>query len=558
MYYKIMAFLTAIYMAFASLFYTPTAVTSVNPNGVKENDGRQDSVIMTYNLKTSGVGKYSIENRKDGIIDTVNSYKPDSVGFQEANENWMSILSESLIDYAYVGVGRDENNTGEASPVFYLKEKYNLIQGGTFWLSETPDKVSKGWDAMLNRVCSYAVLENKETGFTYAHFNAHFDHIGVVARLESAALVSKKIAEICPDIPVVFTGDLNDDEGSDMYNRIVESGMQDTKKLAADTMDVGTYHGYSAFQTKNRTKPIDFVFANGYVESVASYKVDFKEYNGIYPSDHHPIIVNLTFKEGEKFMKENGKYRVMSANVLCWGDDDHSIYKRIPLVIKMIKEVAPDSFGVQEAHWLWIEALSKALPDYDYVGVGRDDGKKEGEYSAVFYLKDKFTPSDSGYFWLSETPDVPSKGWDAACKRIATYVKLTDVSTGDSYVHINTHLDHVGVEARVNGVKMIQEKAASFNGTPVVVTGDFNVDQGSDCYQTMVSANMGDARLLAEETDDACTYHDFKPEEGGYIIDFIFIDKATIKANKFDVVDKLIDGQFYSDHYAIYSDIELI
>ena len=81
MYYKIMAFLTAIYMAFASLFYTPTAVTSVNPNGVKENDGRQDSVIMTYNLKTSGVGKYSIENRKDGIIDTVNSYKPDSVGF---------------------------------------------------------------------------------------------------------------------------------------------------------------------------------------------------------------------------------------------------------------------------------------------------------------------------------------------------------------------------------------------------------------------------------------------------------------------------------------------
>jgi endonuclease/exonuclease/phosphatase family metal-dependent hydrolase len=105
---------------------------------------------------------------------------------------------------------------------------------------------------------------------------------------------------------------------------------------------------------------------------------------------------------------------------------------------------------------------------------------------------------------------------------------------------------------------MIQEKAASFNGTPVVVTGDFNVDQGSDCYQTMVSANMGDARLLAEETDDACTYHDFKPEEGGYIIDFIFIDKATIKANKFDVVDKLIDGQFYSDHYAIYSDIELI
>ncbi len=250
-------------------------------------------------------------------------------------------------------------------------------------------------------------------------------------------------------------------------------------------------------------------------------------------------------------------YRVMTFNLLCYGNRHRKWQKRAPLVYKIIREANPDSFGVQEAHWRWMKKLIKNLPEYDYVGVGREDGKKDGEFSAVFYKKDKFTASESGNFWLSETPDQPGKGWDAACVRIATYVKLTDKKTGKHYIHFNTHLDHVGIQAQINGVKMIQEKAASFGGSPVVCTGDFNVFQDSDCYNTMISGNMKDARKLASDTDDCYTFHGFKPEKIREIIDFVFVDEATVKPTNFKVVNKMINGNYYSDHFAAYADIEL-
>ncbi len=250
-------------------------------------------------------------------------------------------------------------------------------------------------------------------------------------------------------------------------------------------------------------------------------------------------------------------YRILSANVLCWGEGEHSIENRIPLVIEMIKEAKPSSFGVQEAHIRWMKALEQGLPEYGWVGIGRDDGKEDGEFASVFYLKDKFTASDVGHFWISETPDVPSKSWNSACTRMATYVKLTDRETGKSYIHINTHLDHISVEAQVNGAKMIMEKAASFGGLPVVATGDFNVTPDSDCYATMISANMGDARTLAPDSDDCYTFHGFRPEQYRDIIDYVFVDKQTVKPVKFKVINKKINGMFYSDHFAVYADVEI-
>lgn len=251
-------------------------------------------------------------------------------------------------------------------------------------------------------------------------------------------------------------------------------------------------------------------------------------------------------------------YRVLTFNLLCAGKDKRKWENRVPKVVKIIKEANPDSFGVQEAHWEWMQALTENLPEYDYVGVGREDGDKDGEFAAVFYKKDKFTASESGNFWISETPEKPSKGWDSACTRVATFVKLTDKENGKAYVHFNTHLDHVGRIAQINGAKMIQEKAASFGGVPVVCTGDFNVFQDSDCYNTMVSGNMKDARKLAPDSDDCYTFHGFRPEEIREKIDFVFVDEATVKPVRFKVINKLVDGDFYSDHNAVYADIELI
>ncbi|MBQ2904045.1 MAG: endonuclease/exonuclease/phosphatase family protein [Clostridia bacterium] len=250
-------------------------------------------------------------------------------------------------------------------------------------------------------------------------------------------------------------------------------------------------------------------------------------------------------------------YRILSFNLLCAGKEQRTWQKRAPKVISIIREANPDSFGVQEAHWEWMETLSQNLPEYSYVGVGREDGKKDGEFSAVFYKKDKFTASESGNFWISETPEKPSKGWDSACTRIATFVKLTDKENGKEYIHFNTHLDHVGRIAQINGARMIQEKAASFGGLPVVCTGDFNVFQDSDCYNTMVSGNMKDARKLAPDSDECYTFHGFRPDEIHERIDFVFVDEATVKPVSFKVINKMVDGDFYSDHNAIYADVEI-
>ena len=294
---KIIGGFFAIITAILSLFYTPTPVTQVNPAVIPEATKTQAVTIMSYNVWIGGTGEKSPENRADEIVSNIRKYDPDSFGLQEADEGWMERLPEILTDYAYVGIGRNSNNGGgEASPVFYKKDKYELLDSGTFWLSKNPEKASRSWDAMFKRVCTYAILKDKTTGFTYAHFNAHFDHMGVIARMESVAVVAEKVKEIAPNLPVVFSGDFNDEEGGDAYNRVLESGFKDTKYSAAESDSGTTFHGYSELVEKE--KPIDYIFVNGFVSSVESYKIDDEKINGIYSSDHHPVISEMTLING--------------------------------------------------------------------------------------------------------------------------------------------------------------------------------------------------------------------------------------------------------------------
>lgn len=256
----------------------------------------QDVTVMTYNVYIAGSGEKSPDNRAKYVLENIKRYSPDSFGLEEADEKWIERIADGMTDYLYVGHGREKDLGGEASPIFYLKDKYELVDSGVFWLSKTPEKPSRGWDAMMNRICTYAVLKDKETGFTYAHFNAHFDHMGVIARLNSVAVVSEKIAEICPNIPVVFTGDLNDSEKSEMYYRILSTGLRDTKYSADVSVDTPTYNGYSQSTEQSRPEPIDFIFTNDKALKVHSYSVDKTLYGEIYASDHHPVISKITFQ----------------------------------------------------------------------------------------------------------------------------------------------------------------------------------------------------------------------------------------------------------------------
>lgn len=250
--------------------------------------------------------------------------------------------------------------------------------------------------------------------------------------------------------------------------------------------------------------------------------------------------------------------RIMSFNVLCYGSGKHEWTKRIPLVVRTIRNVNPDTFGVQEAHYDWMKALTAAFPDYDYVGVGRDNGKKKGEYSAVFFKKNEFEVLDKGNFWLSETPDkIGSKGWDAACVRICSWAKLKRKKDGAEFVHLNTHLDHVGHIAMQKGAELVASRGIEIaNGAPAFFTGDFNVTPDSEPCKAVLNCGFKDARDIAEKTDKGHTYHGFEnPECGFAAIDYVFC-KGDIRVKQFKVVTKHIDGEIPSDHYPVFAEVE--
>ena len=166
--------------------------------------------------------------------------------------------------------------------------------------------------------------------------------------------------------------------------------------------------------------------------------------------------------------------------------------KRCQVICDMMNFEQPDIFGTQEVLVGQLRDLKQGLDGYDCIGVGRDDGKEAGEYSAIFYKKDKLKRLDYGNFWLNETPDKPALGWDAACIRICTWGKFQDVKTKLKFFFFNLHMDHVGVVARREAAKLVVRKIKEIAGcnAPVILTGDFNVDQHDEIYQIFTQSGL--------------------------------------------------------------------
>ncbi|MFP9098332.1 endonuclease/exonuclease/phosphatase family protein [Flavobacterium sp. RHBU_24] len=179
----------------------------------------QNIKVMTYNLRldTDADGENRWGLRKDLVAGQVQFYEPDFMGVQEALPQQMHYLDDTLAAYDFIGVGRDDGREkGEFSAIFYNKDKFKAVQQSTFWLSPTPEKPRLGWDAACNRVCTYGLFENTKTRQKVWVFNTHFDHLGNVARIESAKLILKKINEINKDkLPFILTGDFNLEETSE-------------------------------------------------------------------------------------------------------------------------------------------------------------------------------------------------------------------------------------------------------------------------------------------------------------------------------------------------------
>lgn len=174
---------------------------------------------------------------------------------------------------------------------------------------------------------------------------------------------------------------------------------------------------------------------------------------------------------------------------------------RCPVIGSLVRFHGFDVFGTQEGFKRQLEELKAELPAYDYIGVGREDGKDAGEHSAIFYRTDLFDVVDSGDFWLSETPDTPSIGWDAVLPRICSWGRFRHKESGREFLFFNLHMDHVGTQARVESALLVQEKMKEFGkGTPTFLTGDFNVDQTHNSYHALTENGiLSDAYLTAGE-----------------------------------------------------------
>lgn len=220
----------------------------------------------------------------------------------------------------------------------------------------------------------------------------------------------------------------------------------------------------------------------------------------------------------------------------------------------MFKKENPTVFGVQEALSEQVNFLNTELPEYAYVGVGRDDGKEKGEFMSIFYKKSDASLVDWGTFWLSQTPDIPSKGWDAAYNRTATWAIFKHEPTGKRFIYVNTHLDNAGKLARQNGLLLIRDKILEMNkeGLPVILTADFNSSTDNAIFDC-VKAVMQDARKTCPSTDNHASFNGWG--QSSSVIDHIFY--YGFSGIRFRTVTESYEGvQYMSDHYPVSAILE--
>lgn len=223
---------------------------------------------------------------------------------------------------------------------------------------------------------------------------------------------------------------------------------------------------------------------------------------------------------------------------------------RYPASAMMIQDQAPDIFGLQEAYDYQKNYLEEYTHGYKSVGVGREDGKKDGEIMAIFYKTKRIKLIKWGTYWLSETPEKPSLGWDAACRRTATWALMKDKQSNRKFYYVNTHLDHVGKNAQRNGLALIVERIAKMNkeNYPIVLTGDFNVFPDNPVLDGLNKC-MQSARATAVQTDNSFTYNGWGKEFA--VIDHIYYNGFS-SCPVFEVIKKPYAERVYiSDHFPV-------
>ncbi len=254
----------------------------------------QEIKVITYNIRYNNPadGENSWPNRKVSVDSIFKQYQADVYCLQEVLHSQLLDVQSMLNEYSWVGVGRDDGKeAGEHSPIFYKTSKFQLINSGTFWLSPTPAVAgSKGWDAALPRICTWAQLKNINNGKVFVVFNAHFDHQGKKARQESVRLILATTRIVADSLPILFAGDLNSEPNSKAYKMILcnrKYGFTDSYQKQAGHC---TFTGFKV--NGSNCKRLDFIFYNTRF-SLNQYQIIKNQRGLYYPSDHLPVMAIL-------------------------------------------------------------------------------------------------------------------------------------------------------------------------------------------------------------------------------------------------------------------------
>jgi endonuclease/exonuclease/phosphatase family metal-dependent hydrolase len=256
------------------------------------------SFNIRYDNPRDGVNAWP--NRRDWVAGLVRFHGADVVGVQEALAHMLTELDARLPGFARVGVGRtDGREKGEFSAILYRTDRLALLDSGTFWLSPTPEVVgSKGWDAAIERVATWARFRDRRTGCSHLHLNTHFDHMGEQARQESARLIRRRLSTLAAGLPVVMTGDLNADPASASYRILTGDTIAGAGAPLADALTVssGGHYGptstWTAFKAIEPGRRIDYVLVSAPV-AVLSHGILPDSWDGRFPSDHLPVLASL-------------------------------------------------------------------------------------------------------------------------------------------------------------------------------------------------------------------------------------------------------------------------
>jgi len=500
--------------------------------------------VMSFNIRyaTAPDGENAWEKRKEFLAETIATFDPDLLGTQETLASQRDFLAAKMAGHAAFAAGRDDGkDAGEMAALFYRKERYEKLDGGHFWLSETPDKPgSKGWDAALPRVATWVRLKDRLAPSLppVLFLNTHFDHRGVKARAEAARLIRIKVNELGKDSRVIVTGDFNAGEDNDPYRALFAevdgkpSPLLDTFRVAHPTRGKveGTFSGFKAGSV-----------AGGRIDWIACSRdwdvrlagIDRTAKDGRTPSDHFPVTAVLRPADPA------GKVtlRVLCYNIHHGEGTDGKV--DLPRLARVIRSADPDLIALQE-----VDNRTKRTRGVDQTeelarltGLHGRFGKaidyEGGEYGQA--VLSRFTPADATVHTL---PGIPARE-----QRIAFEVRVK--VAGQDLSFVTTHLHHLESALREQQAAKLNELFADAD-RPIVLAGDLNATPESKPV-----ANLASKWTLAISDPGLLTYPSVKPTKQ---IDYILFRPG----GRFRVVEaQVIDEPIASDHRPVLAVLEL-